>query len=287
MKRSILTITVIFLLVFILGCSDNDTVDKDINSVIDEVPALMYHSIKPGDDIDEPSSMVVSKENFEQDLIFLSENGYTTISLEELHNYYENPDLDLPEKPIVITFDDGYADNYIYAYPLLKKYEAKASIFTIVWSVGRDKFILNDDPINPHFTWDQAREMVESGLVEIGSHTFDLHNPEGLSYGYEEPCGYGLGRMEGEGQAEYRERILGDLVKSKELIEENIGRQIKSFAYPYGIYDHEIIDLVKEAGFDLAFITEAKTFNPSPYTVRRFTVKDDLRVSQILRGTGF
>lgn len=283
-----LTITIICASL-LFGCQN----EAGTHETLAEVPAFMYHSIKPADQITTPSSMVVSKENFEKDLQYLAENGYTAISLKELEEYYNsqtsavnsggNSDAhQLPDKPIVITFDDGYEDNYLYAYPLLKEYRTKAVIFTIVWSVGRDKFILNDDPINPHFTWEEGREMAESGLVEIGSHTFDMHNQEGFSYGYGEACGYGLGKMTGENKANHTERIMKDLLKSKELIEENIGREAIGFAYPYGFHNDEIIKMVENAGFKLAFITEAEAFRSSPYKIRRFAVKDDVRVSEIL-----
>lgn len=273
----------------LFGCQN----DAGTHNALTEVPVFMYHSIRPADEIDTPSSMVVSKEHFEEDLIYLAENGYTAISLKELEEYYKNQEsagnsdgnldgYELPDKPVVITFDDGYEDNYLQAYPLLKKYQTKAGIFTIVWSVGRDRFILNDDPINPHFTWEEAREMVESGLVEIGSHTFDMHNQEGLSYGYGDPCGYGLGKMDGENKGDYTQRIMSDLLKSKELIEENIGQEIIAFAYPYGFHDDDIIKMVEDAGFKMAFITAAETFHSSPYKIRRFTVKEDVRISDIL-----
>ncbi len=275
MKKYIFFAMAAVLAYVLFACSGTDSTE--------EVPSFLYHSVKPTSEIAEASAMVVSRENFEEDLQYLQENGYTAISLTELLEHYENPDYKLPDKPVLITFDDGYRDNYLYAYPLLEKYDAKAVIFTIGWSVGRDRFILSDDPINPHFTWEEAREMVDSGFIEIGSHTYDMHSQEGLSYGHGEPCGYGLGRITDENADDYAKRIIKDLKKSRKQIEENTGQQAISFAYPYGFYNEEVINMVKAAGFKLAFITESDAFKPSPYEIRRFTINSDVRISDILK----
>lgn len=255
---------------------------------VEDIPVFLYHSIKPELGENDSPYMVVTSENFEKDLKYLKDNGYTPIDLQTLIAAYNNPKLKLPKKPVVITFDDGYLDNYEYAYPLLKKYKSKAAIFTIVWSVGRDKFILTDQPINPHFSWEQGKEMIESGLIELGSHTFDLHSPKGLSYGYGVPCGYGLEAMEGESEGDYYKRLYDDIKRSKELMEENLGVKVNSFAYPYGIYNETVIQVLKDLEFELAFITEAEE-TKSVFEIRRFTVTNDVRIEDILnkdRGVG-
>lgn len=272
-KKYTLAIILVFLLL-ITGC--NNKFD------ISNIPVLLYHSVKPELTDTDNQSMVVSTENFEKDLMYLNEKGYNTISLLELAEAYENPKIKLPKKPILITFDDGYIDNYHYAYPLLKKYNSKASIFTIVWSVGRDRFILNDNPINPHFTWEQGKEMIDSGLIELGSHTFDMHSPEGISYGYENPCGLGLSQIEGESEEDYYNRILEDIQKSKEIMEENLGVEVNSLAYPYGLYNETVIKVLDELGFKLGFITDSDEPSKSNFEIRRFSIRNDLRVSDVL-----
>lgn len=274
MKKRVFLLAFVVCVGLVCGC------ESDIPVV--EVPVFLYHSIKPGEQIDTPSNMVVSKENFEQDLVYLAENGYTAISTKDLGDYYANPTHKLPQKPVVITFDDGYADNYTHAFPLLKKHNTKATIFLIVWSVGRDTAILTGDPINPHFGWTEAKEMIESGLLEMGSHTFDLHNPEGLSYGSGRACGLGLGVMPEESAEEHTKRVVGDLKKSKSVIEQNTQEEVVSFAYPYGVYNEDLADMVKSAGFGLGFITESDEFSQSLYKIRRFGVTDDVRVRDIL-----
>ena len=129
------------------------------------LPILMYHDVTDGPTSDNP--MVVTTEKLEGDLCWLKENGYHTILPREL-----TAGEPLPEKPVMITFDDGYVSNYRLLFPLLQKYQMKAAICLIV-------SLTDEDPEgHGHLTWDMCREMQASGLVEIGSHTYALHNLE-------------------------------------------------------------------------------------------------------------
>lgn len=274
MKKRYILILMAIMFNFLSGCSQNEKQARDI-------PVFLYHIVKPELVEGDNPEMVVTTEDFEKDLKYLKDNGYTSIDLKTLKAYYEDPSVTLPEKPFLITFDDGYLNNYEYAYPLLKEYDTRAIIYTIVWSVGRDKFILNDNSIIPHFTWEQGREMIESGLIELGSHTYDLHNPEGLSYGHEIPCGYGVEKMDGEDQDDHYDRIYKDIKKSKDLMEENLGVEINSFAYPYGIYNDTVIKVLKDLNFETAFITANDEKDKSIFEMRRHSVSNGIRIANI------
>ena len=129
------------------------------------LPILMYHDVTEEPTSDNP--MVVTTEKLEGDLCWLKENGYHTILPREL-----TAGEPLPEKPVMITFDDGYVSNYRLLFPLLQKYQMKAAICLIV-------SLTDEDPEgHGHLTWDMCREMQASGLVEIASHTYALHNLE-------------------------------------------------------------------------------------------------------------
>ena len=255
------------------GCSTNKVKD---------IPVFLYHSVKPELEEGDSLEMVITSDDFERDLKYLKDNGYTSIDLKTLKEYKEDPSVKIPKKPFVITFDDGYLNNYEHAYPLLKEYDTKAVIYTIVWSLGRDKFILNDSSINPHFTWDQGREMVDSGIIELGSHSFDLHNPEGSSYGYEKACGFGVDRIEGENEEDYYDRIYEDIKKSKDLMEENFGVEVNSFAYPYGLYNDVAIKVLKDLNFETAFITVSEEEDKSIFEMKRTSINNVVRVEDIL-----
>lgn len=274
--KMIFTIFIITCLVLASGCS------LLIKPEQKDIPIFLYHSVKLELEENDRQDMVVTSAKFEEDLKYLKDNGYTSIDLETLIDYKNNSRTKLPKKPFVITFDDGYLNNYEYAYPLLKKYQTKAVIYTIVWSVGRDKFILNDNPITPHFTWEQGKEMVDSGLIELESHTFDMHNPDGLSYGYEQVCGFGLEPMDSESKEDHYERIYKDIEKSKVLMEENWGISVKTIAYPYGRYNDTVIQVVKDLGFELGFIVKGQGPDKSIFEIKRIPVRNDIKMRDIL-----
>ena len=122
------------------------------------VPALMYHAVS--NDCWGIKELFVSPEGMEEQLQYLTENGYTPITFDEIDR------LDSTEKPVMLTFDDGYEDNYTELFPLLKKYNVKVTIFLIGEFTGREHYL----------TAEQIREMSESGLVSFQSHTMTHPN---------------------------------------------------------------------------------------------------------------
>ena len=128
-----------------------DEIPEDVR-----VPILMYHAVS--DDTWGSAELFVSPEEMEKQLSYLQENGYTTVTFEDL------PRIDEIEKPVMLTFDDGYRDNYTELFPLLQKYDAKATVFVITNAIGNDLYL----------TADMIAEMSQSGLVSIQSHT-DTH----------------------------------------------------------------------------------------------------------------
>ncbi|MBM7560870.1 polysaccharide deacetylase family protein [Fusibacter tunisiensis] len=237
------------------------------------VPVLMYHHIS--DDV--TGDAVVDVFKFFDDMWQLKKAGFETIALADLIAYVEGTGV-LPEKPILVTFDDGYASNYVYAFPILKSLKMKAVINVIGWSVGLDRFVLTEDPIIPHFTWEAAREMVESGLVEIENHTYDLHSPEGLSYDGGMPVGYGMSQMAEESDADYATRILEDTGKMTALIESKTGRVPVSVAYPYGAFSEATEQVLEAFGVVCTFSTVPE--------IRSFGTVADLRAIPRLNVTG-
>lgn len=165
-------------------------------------------------------SLSVLPEDFDTQMRYLSENNYHTITPQELYDSLSG-NLELPENPVLITFDDGYADNYRNAYPILKKYGFKATIFVISSFLGVEK---------NYFTWDQAREMEENG-ISIQSHTVDHKSMTDLT----------------------DDQLRAELVESKKKIEAELGKPVEFIAYPTGTYNLHIAQLVKDAGYKAAF----------------------------------
>ena len=138
--------------------------------VVDEidVPIVMYHHLE--EDESKLNEFMVTPEKFESDMGKIKELGYETVSYQELYDFV-NHNGNLPEKPILVTFDDGYESNYTYAYPVLKRLNMKATIAVIGVMVGQDTY--RGRQAYPHFTYEQAKEMYDSGLMDIQTHTFD------------------------------------------------------------------------------------------------------------------
>lgn len=180
-----------------------------------KVMVLNYHKI---DDLD--ISLSVLPRDFDAQMRYLKENDYHTITPDELYESLSG-NLELPENPVLITFDDGYADNYYNAYPILKKYDFNATIFVISSFLGtKDHYI----------TWDQAREMAANG-ISIQSHTVDHRSMTDLT----------------------DDQLRAELTDSKKKIEEEMGTPVEFIAYPTGAYNLHIAQLVKDAGYKAAF----------------------------------
>ena len=221
------------------GCVGKDVKDPDTasdplsaeSSVVDvpaqvSVPILMYHHL--ADESNGASCM--STALFEQHMDALCAAGYHTVSFADLINFVEHG-TDLPEKPIVITFDDGYLSNYEIAYPILQARDMKATIFIIGVSVGKTTYKDTSYPITPHFTYEQAKEMVDSGLIEIQSHTYDMHQWQPFEEG---PARVNATQMPWESEEEYVRYFRDDIARSVKLIEENVGCDVYALAYPGG-----------------------------------------------------
>ena len=180
-----------------------------------KVLILNYHKID-----DTFIALAVRPEDFDAQMKYLSEHGYHTITPDELYDSLAG-NAELPENPVLITFDDGYEDNYKNAYPILKKYGFKGTIFVVSSFLG----------VYPNYiTGDQAREM-DADNISIQSHTVDHKSMTDLS----------------------DDELRAELVDSKKKIEKELGHEINYMAYPTGTYNLHIANLVKEAGYKAAF----------------------------------
>ena len=211
-----------------------------------EVPVLLYHHIT--DDV--TSDTMVSPGTFEEHIKALTDNGYTGISFEQLAAYVENGD-ELPQNPIIITFDDGYLSNYEFAYPVLKKYNMKATIFVIGISVGKDTYRDTQDEnykMLPRFNYEQANEMIESGLIAIQSHSYDMHHWELFEELLNGEYRDGVLPLERESYYEYRENFMIDCTLAKTELESQTRTQVIAYSYPHGKYSAESDDVLREMG---------------------------------------
>lgn len=224
----------------VLASSNLKTMLKDSREEV-QFPILMYHGLT--EDPAKTGEYVILASDFEKDLKWLSDNNYTTVSFAQLADYVENGSQ-LPEKPVLITFDDGFYKNYALGLPLLQKYNAKA----VINLIGSESDYYSNQIYRPegggNINWGEVKQLADSGLVEIGNHTYNLHHNE-------EGSRKGADRMEGESMEDYRQVLLDDLGRNQELIAEATGSPAIVFAWPYGAWptDGSADPILKELGF--------------------------------------
>ncbi|MGO4106271.1 polysaccharide deacetylase family protein [Paenibacillus sp. YAF4_2] len=181
------------------------------------IPILMYHSIG----INSQSTLFVPPRVFQEQMEYLKMSGYNTITFKDLKSWKKGEAI--LDKPILITFDDGYLDNFTIGYPILKRLEMKATIFITSDLVSSTN----------HLSWGQIKEMEESGFIEIGVHT--RHHVNLIK----------------QSPMQLKDEILG----AKQKIEEKLGHETLAFAYPFGKNNTKVVKVVKNAGFEFAVTT--------------------------------
>jgi peptidoglycan/xylan/chitin deacetylase (PgdA/CDA1 family) len=201
------------------------------------VPVLNYHQINNEDH----NALTLSATEFEAQINYLYREGYNAISPDQLADYLQYRKK-LPSNPILITLDDGYADNYLVAYPILQKYHFTATIFVITDYVSR---------YGKYLTWNEIKEMSDNGL------SFEAHTLSHISLP-KSPDG----------------EISNQLFKSKEALEWRLGKKVEYLAYPGGEYDQRVIQLTKDAGYRAAFTVNfgRDRVNSTLYTLNRIPI---------------
>lgn len=219
------------------------------------IPVLMYHDFQE-DITEEQASAVVHPDLFEDQLKILLESGYTPINFKDLNSYIGG-EGGLPLKPIIITADDGYLSNYETAFPILKKYQVPATFFVTTRYVGVDT-------MSAHFTWDQAKEMEESGLIDIQSHS------------------HGHMLLSTIPDDEIRHQV--DV--SFGIIEQKLGRRdVKVLAYPQFYCSDNTKRILGEEEVDLQITRLARGRKPAtePDNIQRIHVANDTSPEELIK----
>ncbi len=228
------------------------------------LPVIMYHHISVK--ASALGKYVVSPDQFRRDLEYIAARGYTAVSAQQLLDFAEKGKA-LPDKPILITFDDGYESFYTYAYPILKELKMHA-VLSIIGKYT-DLYSTSDDHnVNyAHVTWDEVKQMSESGLVDIGHHTYDLHSLSSRR---------GCRIKKGESDSDYRKMLTADLTGLQKKIKQATGSESPIFAYPFGSYCTQGCECVRQLGFKITLGCEERvnTIYPSDsdslYMLNRF-----------------
>jgi len=228
----------------------NNNSDSANSSIIRDskymIPILMYHHIR---DYSDPSDKIgtnlsVSPNDFAKELDLIKEKGYTTITFENIKSG------NVPEKSIILTFDDGYENFYQNAYPELQKRGMKAVSYIIVNNIGKDTYMTRDQIIE-----------IENGGVEIGSHT--LSHPNLVS--------------------SPDTKVTSEVKDSKKYLEDIIGKNIISFCYPSGKFSRTTEALINSSGYEFAVTTKRgiATFNDL-FALNRFRVNNGTSINSLI-----
>lgn len=245
-NRNIITIF-IFIILLILTSNVAKNVYNSYKNALHAnkgvpVTIIMYHSIL--EDYKMHGEFVISPKQFENDIKYLVDKGYNFITITDLINYVKKAHYKLPENPVIITFDDGYYNNYLYAYPIIKKYNGKIVLSVLGKYTELNK---NDEKLSPyysHVTWSQIKEMKDSNFVEIQNHSYDLHTITKVRSGSK--------KNEDESLEDYRKVLTNDIMKLQKLLKENSNVKANTFVYPFGKISPEAVDILKELGFEAA-----------------------------------
>lgn len=240
------------------------------------IPVLMYHHVAP-----HGGFLTVSARQFEQQIRMLAENGFTSLTAQDMADFFSGRPM--PEKSVLLTFDDGYLDNWVYAHPVLQRYGMSAILFTITGLIG-------DGPVRPHagqgtavppcpahqqakaqmfsedpdpimLRWSEIQEMVRCGTFEIHSHThthirWDLNT---------------------RSNEEKIERINDDLEQSRKTLVAQLGKASSHLCWPQGYFDDDYKRAARDHGFRHLYTTDARGQNVvagDTSHIYRFVVRD-------------
>ncbi len=248
-----------------------------------DIPILMFHHIS--DEVTNTS--IISQSKFYDTMKYLKDNNYNTVNYKDLSDYVTKGEQ-LPNNPIMITFDDGYLSNYEIGFPILKEMGQKASIFVIASSVGKDTYKLTNNPIIPHFTMDQMLEMVESGLIDIGSHSYDMHQSKDLEE-ISDRVRINALKLEEESEEEYIQFFKDDINKFNLLYSKLGLGNVEIYAYPLGKKDVNTEVLLSEMGIKSTFTIEKgnnriiKGLPQSLFSLKRNNVSEDTDIEELLQ----
>ncbi len=243
------------------------------------VPIIMYHSVCENKKVQ--SDYRLSPALFESDMKYLYDKGYTSIYVADLIAYvYEG--YVLPQKPVIITFDDGYLNNFTEVLPILEKYDMCATVSVVGKFIERAEKENDPNPMYAYLTWDNIRALENSGRIEIGNHTNAMHE-----IGERRGCM----KLSGESEEGYDKILSADLTLLQNALTENAGLTPIVFTYPFGYVSEESLPVIKKLGF-LAALTCYERINyisgskDQLYRLGRFNRSSGLSTEQFMKKAG-
>lgn len=257
----------------------------------EKLTILSYHEIAEKNDALGPQ-FAVTPTNFVRQMDWLKNNGYHFVSINDVLAYYEGR-RSLPEQAVLITFDDGYRSMYLNAFPILKMLHIPA-VVALVGSWMDEKGTVNFDghgiPRSELVSWNDVREMTDSGLVEIASHTYGLHegilsNPQGNKQPAATARRYLPEQKHYEDETSYRKRVLADLKHNSELIKRHTGHAPRVIAWPYGRYNIATREIAEQLGMKVGLtLDDGANMEDTPlWGLRRILVEGTMALWDLHR----
>lgn len=207
-----------------------------------DVAILMYHAFT--EDEADAGSLYTPASEFARQLSALRDAGYTSVGYADLIEFV-NGDGRLPEKPLLITIDDGYQNNLDLAAPLLEKYGFCANIAVIGVSIGHTTYKDTDIPITPHFSLEDARPWIARGVLTVTTHSYDMHQIAAVDGA---GCRRGVLQMHGEAEPDYIAALTQDYTHAQEQLAGLPGTPLPVFTYPFGAYSELSERVLQEQG---------------------------------------
>ena len=264
------------LALFVLGLSSRRTPTPGTN-----LPILMYHHFVL---TDAKEDTVVSEERFREQMTALRNAGYTAVTIPQLLDFVDNG-APLPDKPVLITMDDGYTSNLDIAAPILESLGMNATVFVIGINEGEPVYVHSGEPFwQARFSYEEAAPWVEKGIINPQSHTMDMHQLE--SYGYSGRDG--MLPLPGESEEDYRKAIAEDLRQFRQRREGRVASDFTALAYPFGYYSEELDNLLEEEGIAVTLTIDEhcnklKAGDPSCLRMLgRFNVTDGISGAELV-----
>lgn len=194
------------------------------------IPILCYHNFNPTI----PGSMNMKPETFENQMNWLEQNGFTIIPLQDAVAYLQGKKDTLPPKSIVVTIDDGWKSVYTYLTPIIKKHHIPVTLFIYPQTISSGKNAM---------TWDELKELQQTGLFDIQSHTYSHPNFKQ--------------EKKRRSADSYQAFVESELVKPKKILDEKLNTHVTLLAWPFGIYNDALEKAAAEAGYEMAFTIDA------------------------------
>lgn len=257
----------------------------------EKLTVLSYHEIAERDEALVPQ-FAVSPTMFVRQMDWLRNNGYHFVSVNDVLADRDGK-KPLPEKAVLITFDDGYTSVYQHAFPILKMFRIPA-VIAVVGGWLEEKGTVNFDgktvAREKLLSWAQLKEMSQSGLVEVGSHSFDLHHGlQGNPQGNMEPAAttrrFLPESKRYEDENSYRQRVQADLKRNNDLIRREIGKSPRVIAWPYGRYNLIAREIAEKLGMPVGLtLDDGANMDDTPlWGLRRILVERNMALWDLNR----